>query len=474
MPTPGRPGRTRRRFTLLVGVSLTILIAASIAGLAIGSSAIPLQDVVDALTDYDPTNTNHVIVMASRLPRTVLGIVVGVALGLAGGLMQAVTRNPLADPGLLGINAGAALAVVISSFGVVTVRGYLAFAFLGAAIAAVAVYLLGTAHRSQATPVRMALAGAAIAIVIGAFTRSILLSDQQAFSQFRYWAVGSLQGRGFDVILTVTPFIVIGVLLSLLLARSLNAVALGEEASRSLGVNPALTRGGSALAVVLLAGAATAAAGPIAFVGLAAPHIVRAIVGPDQRLLIPATVVDLIEQAAPSFDSVEGIRLGALDAYVRPQGDSHFDLLASDEDPTRQDIVGAANFRAVHEILSRFYRLILLDTGNNIRAEHFTEALQHTDQLVIPVAAGRDSAAVAQKMMRSLNSTGHRDLVRGAVVLLHDLEPAESADPGYLHVAQDIAADLEPQVSAVIPIPFDPALKEGAAIAHSLRERVDS
>lgn len=207
-----------------------------------------------------------------------------------------------------------------------------------------------------------------------------------------------------------------------------------------------------------------------------------------------STVVDLIEQAAPSFGSVDGIRLGALDAYVRPQGDSHFDLLASDEDPTRQDIVGADNFRAVHEILSRFYRLILLDTGNNIRAEHFTEALEHTDQLVIPVAAGRDSAAVAQKMMRSLIATGHRDLVRGAVVLMHDLEPAESADPGYLHVAQDIARDLEPQVAAVIPVPFDPALKEGArieptalsevtrtayrraaaAIAHSLRERVDS
>lgn len=207
-----------------------------------------------------------------------------------------------------------------------------------------------------------------------------------------------------------------------------------------------------------------------------------------------STVVDLIEQAAPAFDSVEGIRLGALDAYVRPQGDSHFDLLASDEDPTRQDIVGADNFRAVHEILSRFYRLILLDTGNNIRAEHFTEALEHTDQLVIPVAAGRDSAAVAQKMMRSLIATGHRDLVRGAVVLLHDLEPAESADPDYLHVAQDIAADLEPQVAAVIAVPFDPALKEGAqidatvlteatrtayrqasaAIARSLRERVQA
>ncbi|GAA1334456.1 hypothetical protein GCM10009592_30260 [Brachybacterium rhamnosum] len=207
-----------------------------------------------------------------------------------------------------------------------------------------------------------------------------------------------------------------------------------------------------------------------------------------------ATVVDLIEQAAPSFGSVEGIRLGALDSYVRPQGDSHFDLLASDEDPTRQDIVGADNFRAVHEILSRFYRLILLDTGNNIRAAHFTEALEHTEQLVIPVAAGRDSATVAQKMMRSLIATGHQELVRRAVVLLHDLEPAESADPGYLHVAQEIAAELEPQVAAVIPIPFDPALKEGAridptalsdatrtayrraaaAVARSLREHVDA
>lgn len=169
-------------------------------------------------------------------------------------------------------------------------------------------------------------------------------------------------------------------------------------------------------------------------------------------------------------------------------------LHPSREDPTRQDIVGADNFRAVHEILSRFYRLILLDTGNNIRAAHFTEALEHTEQLVIPVAAGRDSATVAQKMMRSLVATGHEDLVRRAVVLLHDLEPAESADPGYLHVAQEIAADLEPQVAAVIPIPFDPALKEGAridptalseatrtayrqaaaAVARSLREHVDA
>jgi iron complex transport system permease protein len=278
--------------------ALAVLVVAGVGGLAVGSHPIEPAAVVEAIVAYDPTDGDHTIVVASRIPRTVLGVVVGVCLGLAGALMQAVTRNPLAEPGLLGINAGASLAVVIGIgyLGVTTVAGYLPLAFLGAAITAVGVYLLGTAHRSQGTPVRMALAGAAISIVLGALTRSILLGDQAAFNQFRYWAVGSLQGRGFDVIGTVLPFALLGVAITLLLARSLNAVALGDETSRALGVNAGLVRGASALAVVLLAGAATAAAGPIAFVGLAAPHIVRSIVGPDQRLLLPATLV-----VAPAF-----------------------------------------------------------------------------------------------------------------------------------------------------------------------------
>ncbi len=158
------------------------------------------------------------------------------------------------------------------------------------------VYLLGSAHRSAATPVRMALAGAAVAIVLTALTRSVLLSNERAFDDFRFWAVGSLQGRSFEVILTVLPLVLAGVLLCLLLGPALNAVALGEQTSRALGANPALVRAGAALAVVLLAGAATAAAGPIGFVGLAAPHIVRSVVGPDQRLLLPATLV-----VAPAF-----------------------------------------------------------------------------------------------------------------------------------------------------------------------------
>lgn len=234
----------------------------------------------------------------SRLPRTVLALLVGLALGLAGALMQSITRNPLADPGLLGVNAGAAAAVVIAIayFGITTVNGYIWFAFIGAGITAVMVYSLGTTRRSAATPARMALAGAAIATALGAATTTVLISNESAFNVFRYWAVGSVQGRGLDIAVLVLPFIALGVLISLSLIRPLNAVALGEDVARSVGASPALARTGSAVAVVLLAGAATAAAGPIGFVGLAAPHIVRFIVGPDHRYLIPGVLV-----AAPAF-----------------------------------------------------------------------------------------------------------------------------------------------------------------------------
>lgn len=176
------------------------------------------------------------------------------------------------------------------------------------------------------------------------------------------------------------------------------------------------------------------------------------------------TVVDLLEQAAPSFDSVDGIRLGALDSYVRPQGDSHFDVLASDEDPERQDIVDGPTFGVVHEILGRFYRVVLVDTGNNIRVGHFQAALDAAHQLVIPVAASRDSAKAARKMMRAFVTDGHEELVSSAVVLLHDIERAEAATPDYLEVVQSIAEEFTPLVSEVIAVPYDNALKDGDTI----------
>lgn len=174
------------------------------------------------------------------------------------------------------------------------------------------------------------------------------------------------------------------------------------------------------------------------------------------------TVVDLLE-AAGNLDS---IRVGDLDSFVRPQGDSHFDVLASDEDPTRQDMVDADGFATIHDILERFYRLIIVDTGNNIRASHFRAALDSADQLVIPVAASYDSADAAEKMMRSFRANGHDRLVDEAVVLIHDLEP-ENGDPAYFDVARSIAERFEQQVSAVLPVPFDPALKNGGQIDYA-------
>lgn len=174
------------------------------------------------------------------------------------------------------------------------------------------------------------------------------------------------------------------------------------------------------------------------------------------------TVVDLLEAAA----HLDSIRVGDLDAYVRPQGDSHFDVLASDEDPERQDIVDADGFATIHDILERFYRLIIVDTGNNIRASHFRAALDTADQLVIPVAAADDSANAAEKMMRSLRANGHDQLVDEAVVLIHDLEP-QNNDPAYFEVARSVAARFEHQVSAVLPVPYDSALKNGKQIDYA-------
>jgi iron complex transport system permease protein len=270
-----------------------VAVAAAILGLGLGSHPIDPATVVQALTAFDPSRDEHLIVVTSRLPRIMLGLLVGAALGAAGALMQSLTRNPLADPGILGVNAGASLLVVIgiAYFGVASVHGYIWFAFLGAALTAVLVYALGSAHRSAATPVRIALAGTAVGIAIAAVTQMILLSHETAFQYFRHWSVGSLQGRGFDVILAVLPFLAIGLAVSQLLSRPLDTIALGDATARSLGTRVGTTRAITAVAVVLLAGGATAAAGPIGFIGLAAAHIVRQVTGNSHRWLLPCSVV---------------------------------------------------------------------------------------------------------------------------------------------------------------------------------------
>lgn len=283
---------------MLIAGCLAMLFVTTVLGLGLGSHQIAPVKVVEALVSFNPPDNDHLIVVHSRIPRTVLAIVVGIALGLAGTMMQSITRNPLADPGLFGINAGAAAAVVfaIAIFGISRPSGYVWFSFFGAAVAALLVYGIGSSRRGSTTPARMALAGAAISVAIAAGTDMVLLSNERLFGEFRYWAVGTVQGRPLAVVVTLLPFLMIGVLLAIALIRPLNALTLGEDTARSLGSRPGVTRAGAAICIVLLAGSATAAAGPIAFVGLAAPHLVRLMVGADHRFLIPGVLV-----AAPTF-----------------------------------------------------------------------------------------------------------------------------------------------------------------------------
>ncbi|WP_308442697.1 iron chelate uptake ABC transporter family permease subunit [Rugosimonospora africana] len=275
---------------LLAAVAALLLVA--LLSLAVGAKPIPPGTVVHELLHYDGSD-DGVVIYSLRLPRTALGLAVGAGLGLAGALMQALTRNPLADPGLLGVNAGAAAAVV-AAIGVVGVRsasGYVWFALAGAAVAAVGVYLLGSRGRSAATPVRLALAGAAISAVLESFISGLVLTDQRTFNDFRFWSVGAIAGRDLTVLWQTGPFLLAGAVLALGLARPLNAIALGDDAGRALGAHLGRTRVLGILAITLLCGAATAAAGPIGFVGLAVPHLVRAITGPDQRWVLPYSMV---------------------------------------------------------------------------------------------------------------------------------------------------------------------------------------
>lgn len=294
LDAPGRPVATSgiaRRASRRTGVIvlLACLLGVSLlVSLAVGAKAIPLGTVVDAFTGFDPSNSDHLVVRELRLPRTIVGLLVGVALGVSGGVMQAVTRNPLADPGILGVNAGASFTVVLGIFvfGVGSTLGLVWFAFAGASMASVVVYLLGSVGRGGATPVRLALSGAALSSLLFASTRAITLLDEATLDQFRFWAVGSLSGRDGDVVRSIVWFVVVGVVLALGLTRPLNAMGLGDDAAAGLGVKIGVTRVLSGLVIVLLCGAAVAACGPIGFIGLVVPHAVRAMVGPDQRWLM--------------------------------------------------------------------------------------------------------------------------------------------------------------------------------------------
>lgn len=258
-----------------------------------GSEWLSLSEIWQGLWYFNPQDNSHLLLRYMRLPRTGLTLLVGAALGTSGAMMQALARNPLADPGLLGINAGAATAIVIglALFGLNLPIFYLWFGLLGAALAGAAVVLLGGALRSI-SPVRLILAGAALSMLLMAITQTFTVnSPDHIFDQFRHWSSGSLQGRGADVLLPVAIVACLGLLLSFALAPALDVMVLGEEIGRALGSRLPLIWGFCALSIILLTGSATAAAGPISFVGLTSAHLSRMLVGSSHRRLLPCAAL---------------------------------------------------------------------------------------------------------------------------------------------------------------------------------------
>ena len=284
------PARRNQSAWLLAAV--VVLVLGTAASLAIGARGLAPDILWQALTRFDPANGDHAVVDA-RIPRTVLGLLTGAALGLAGAAMQGVARNPLADPGILGVNAGAALAVVtgIYVFGISSLTGYIWFAFIGAAAAAAVVYLIASLGRDGATPVKLALAGAALSAGLFSLMNVILVSSQDTLDRFRFWQVGGIAGRDWSVVLPGLPFLVLGAGIVLATGRILNSLALGDDIARGLGQRVGVVRGVAALGIVLLCGSATALAGPIGFVGLVIPHAVRFLTGPDYRWILPLSMV---------------------------------------------------------------------------------------------------------------------------------------------------------------------------------------
>ncbi|WP_415833508.1 FecCD family ABC transporter permease [Kerstersia similis] len=278
--------RQRRNGLLLGGV---VLLLCCVASLSVGTQMLSPGLAWDAVFHLDPSQNDQLIMLHLRIPRTLLAILTGCALGVAGVIMQALTRNPLADPGILGVNSGAAAAIAlcIAVLGIEDISVYMWFGLLGAALAGAAVYLLGGV-RHGVNPVRLVLAGAALTFVLMAITQIITVnSTDEAFNQFRHWAAGSLQGRGYGILAPTALLIILGLGIAMTLGKSLDIAALGHDLSHALGAATGRIWILSSAAVIVLAGAATAAVGPISFIGLTAPHLARFVIGPDHRWLLP-------------------------------------------------------------------------------------------------------------------------------------------------------------------------------------------
>ena len=278
----------KKKFVFSIILCLTLLSIMAIFSISLGAKSIAFTKVIDVLLGNAPDSLEATIIL-QRIPRTVFGILAGGALGISGALMQSITRNPIADPSILGVNTGASLFVVagIAFFNITVAYQYIWLAIIGAGVTAVFVYSVASMGKDGATPLKLALSGSAVSIVLGSLVSTIMLPNNRVMEAFRFWQVGSIGSATWENIMLISPFLVVGFIISMFISGYLNNLALGDEAATALGTNVVMTRTIGALSSVLLCGATTALAGPIGFVGLIIPHIIRLIFGSEMSKMLP-------------------------------------------------------------------------------------------------------------------------------------------------------------------------------------------
>ena len=278
----------KKKFVFSIILCLALLSIMAIFSISLGAKSIAFTKVIDVLLGNAPDSLEAAIIL-QRIPRTVFGILAGGALGISGALMQSITRNPIADPSILGVNTGASLFVVagIAFFNITVAYQYIWLAIIGAGVTAVFVYSVASMGKDGATPLKLALSGSAVSIVLGSLVSTIMLPNNRVMEAFRFWQVGSIGSAIWENIMLISPFLIVGFIISMFISGYLNNLALGDEAATALGTNVVMTRTIGALSSVLLCGATTALAGPIGFVGLIIPHIIRLIFGSEMSKMLP-------------------------------------------------------------------------------------------------------------------------------------------------------------------------------------------
>ncbi|KUP03958.1 iron ABC transporter [Bacillus coahuilensis m2-6] len=312
-----------KNFMKVLVLSLVLLGICIVASLAFGSRTVGWNELVDGLF-YPEVQSHGALVVRQRIARTVFSLMCGAALGVSGALMQSVTRNPIADPSILGVNTGAALFVVcgISFFQIGSASEYIWLALVGAILTAIFVFGIGSMGSGGATPLKLVLAGAATSAALSSLTMAVMIPRTNVMDQFRFWQVGSVGAGNWDSITLFVPFLLVGLLIALFTGPALNALALGDEAASGLGVRTGTLRLVASFSGVILCGAATALAGPIGFIGLLATHLVRLVIGPDLRFVIPmsalsgAIILTISDVCGRLLGSPGELEVGVVTAFI--------------------------------------------------------------------------------------------------------------------------------------------------------------